>query len=155
MSNKGKRANEAAKSTGADTAVRCLAVMHDPIAQRLIPFSFSEEELKDICDRLPSIHADIAEAIKNEKRKNLRESLRKIAHKYINPNKYKCNICYFYMEAYCLLMVDELPGSNERKVSFEEFLVEFPDFCASNDLNELYKYVTNNYTPPTKKTISF
>jgi hypothetical protein len=152
MSKQGKRANnsdESVKSTDTDIALSCLAACDDPIAQRLIPFSFSEEDIKDICDSLPSIHADIAEAIQKEERKNLRDRLRQISHKYINPNKYRSNLCYFYMEAYCLLMIDALPTSNERKVSLEEFLVEFPDFCATKDLNKLFKYVTKNHTLPT------
>ena len=109
--------------------------------ENLFPFSFSEEEIKDILPNLPSIHAKIEEAAKSKKRKDLRDNLRLIAYDYINPNKYKNNICFWYIEAFCLRVVGKLPDSAGRKLSsISEFLDEFPEFGieARDEQEKLY-----------------
>jgi hypothetical protein len=127
---------------GGECATASLAEQSsDPRIQRLIPFSFDEVELAHIMDQLPQIHADVEEAVKEMKRKrDLRETLADIAKNYIAPSKIRTNKCFWYMEAYCLLLVDALPDAAERRVSFEKFLEEFPDVEAENHIEQRKRF---------------
>jgi hypothetical protein len=101
-----------------------------PSVNRLVPFSFSEREILPIYGRLPEIHEEIAIAVRNcRRKKDLRESLRVVAYRHMNPSKYKSNMCFWYMEAYSILLLYEHPESDERKVSLEQFINEFPEFA--------------------------
>ena len=105
----------------------------DPRIDRLIPFSFKEEEVQDIIPHLPQLHADIYEAVQTVQRKrDLREALGEIAKKYMKPAKIRTNPCFMYMEAICLILVESLPDSAKRRVTVEEFNKEFPEFLKEN-----------------------
>ena len=126
MSSKRSKAEADARGGGGIVAPTDMAL---PSMDRLVPFSFCENEIAPIRDRLPEIHDQIAEVIRGVRRKkDLREALRTVAYRYMNPSKYKSNMCFWYMEAYCILLLYAHPDSDDRKVTMQQFLLDFPEF---------------------------
>jgi hypothetical protein len=116
-------------------------VLSDPRIERLLPFSFEQEDVQEIADQLPQLHHDIEKAVQEVHRKlDLRETLNEIAKKYVKPTKVRTNPCFMYMEAYALLLVDGLPDSAKRRVSMEEFAKEFPEFAVENMVEQRKLY---------------
>lgn len=128
MSGKSKRGDSGGgKSRGNGKA------LSDPRIERLLPFSFKEEDVQEIASHLPQLHKDIEEAVQKVRRKlDLREMLGEIAKNYVKPSKMRTNPCFMYVEAYALLLVDGLPDSAKRRVGMEEFAKEFPEFAVEN-----------------------